>query len=59
MGSDKKGEHIVFRYESEHGVDKGSGLVHSMVVMAANIRDQTPDTGFLNVEEDVLYADAG
>jgi len=41
------------------GVDKDSGLIHSVVVTAANVRDLTPAAELLHGEEKVVYADAG
>jgi IS5 family transposase len=41
------------------GVDKDSGLIHSVVVTAANVHDLTPAADLLHGEEEVVYADAG
>ena len=41
------------------GVDKDSGLVHSVVVTAANVHDLTPAAEVLHGDEDVVYGDAG
>ena len=41
------------------GVDKDSGLIHSIVVTAANVHDLTPAAELLHGEEEVVYGDAG
>jgi len=41
------------------GVDKDSGLIHSVVVTAANVHDLTPAAELLHGEVTVVYADAG
>ena len=41
------------------GVDKDSGLIHSVVITAANVHDLTPAAELLHGGEKVVYADAG
>jgi transposase, IS5 family len=41
------------------GVDKDTGLIHSVVTTAANVHDLTPAAELLHGEEEVVYADAG
>jgi IS5 family transposase len=41
------------------GVDKDTGLIHSVETTAANVHDLTPAPDLLHGEETVLYADAG
>ena len=41
------------------GVDKGSGLIHSVVTTAGNVHGLTPASELLHGEEDVVYGDAG
>jgi IS5 family transposase len=41
------------------GVDKDTGLIHSVETTAANVHDLTPAADLLHGEETVLYADAG
>ena len=41
------------------GVDKDSGLIHSVVITAANVHDLTPAAELLHGDEQVVYADAG
>ena len=41
------------------GLDKDSGLIHSVVVTAANVHDLTPAAELLHGDEQVVYADAG
>jgi IS5 family transposase len=41
------------------GVDKDSGLIHSVVVTAASVYDLTPAADLLHGDEQVVYGDAG
>jgi IS5 family transposase len=41
------------------GVDKDTGLIHSVETTAANVHDLTPAADLLHGEETVVYADAG
>ena len=41
------------------GVDKDSGLIHSLVTTAANVHDLTPAAELLHGDEEVVYGDAG
>jgi IS5 family transposase len=41
------------------GVDKDSGLIHSVVVTAANVHDLTPAAELLHGDDEVDYADEG
>ena len=41
------------------GVDKDSGLIHSVAVTAANVHDLTPVAELLHGDEEVVYGDAG
>jgi len=41
------------------GVDKDSGLIHSVVVTAANVHDLTSAAELLHGYEEVVYGDAG
>jgi IS5 family transposase len=40
------------------GVDKDSGLLHSVVVTAANVHDLTPAAELLHGDEAVVYDNA-
>jgi hypothetical protein len=40
------------------GVDKDSGLIHSVVVTPANVHDLTPAAQRLHADEEVVHADA-
>jgi IS5 family transposase len=40
-------------------MDKGSGLIHSVVVTAANVHDLTPAADLLHGDEEIVYGDAG
>ena len=41
------------------GVDKDSGLIHSVLTTAANVHDLTSASELLHGQEDVVYGDAG
>jgi IS5 family transposase len=41
------------------GVDKDTGLIHSVEITAANVHDLTPAADLLHGEVKVVYADAG
>lgn len=41
------------------GVDKDSGLIHSVVTTAANVHDLTSIAELLHGDEEVVYGDAG
>jgi len=59
MHQTKKGNQWYFGMKVHAGVDKDSGLIHSVVVTAANVHDLTPAAELLHGEEKVVYADAG
>jgi transposase, IS5 family len=40
------------------GVDKDTGLIHSVVITAANVHDLNSAAKLLHGEEQVVYADA-
>jgi transposase, IS5 family len=55
----KKGNQWHFGMKVHAGVDKDSGLIHSVVVTAANVHDLTPAAELLHADEDAVYGDAG
>ena len=59
MHQTKKGNQWYFGMKVHAGVDKDSGLIHSVVVTAANVHDLTPAPELLHGEETLVYADAG
>jgi transposase, IS5 family len=59
MHQTKKGNQWYFGMKIHAGVDKDSGLIHSVVTTAANVHDLTPAAELLQGEEEVVYADAG
>jgi IS5 family transposase len=59
MHQAKKGQQWYFGMKIHAGVDKDSGLIHSVVTTAANVHDLTPAAELLHGEEEVVYADAG
>jgi IS5 family transposase len=59
MHQTKKGNQWYFGMKVHAGVDKDSGLIHSVVVTAANVHDLTPVAELLHGDEHVVYGDAG
>jgi len=59
MHQTKKGNQWYFGMKVHAGVDKDSGLIHSVVVTAANVHDLTPVAELLHGNEEVVYGDAG
>jgi IS5 family transposase len=59
MHQTKKGNQWYFGMKVHIGVDKDSGLIHSVETTAANVHDLTPAADLLHGEEEVVYADAG
>jgi IS5 family transposase len=55
----KKGNQWYFGMKVHAGVDKDSGLIHSVVVTAANVHALTPAAELLHGDEEVVYGDAG
>ena len=59
MHQTKKGNQWSFGMKVHAGVDKDSGLIHSLVTTAANVHDLTPAAELLHGDEEVVYGDAG
>ncbi|AGI23163.1 transposase, IS4 protein [Pseudomonas sp. ATCC 13867] len=59
MHPTRKGNQYYFGAKAHIGADDESGLVHSVVVMAANVADVTQVDKLLHGEENVVCADAG
>ncbi|HFF4354354.1 TPA: IS5-like element ISPa26 family transposase, partial [Acinetobacter baumannii] len=59
MHQTKKGNQYYFGAKAHIGVDDESGLVHSVVVTAANVADVTQVDKLLHGGENVVCADAG
>ena len=59
MHQTKKGNQYYFGAKAHIGVDDESGLVHSVVVTAANVADITQVDKLLHGEENAVCADAG
>lgn len=59
MHQTKKGNQYYFGAKAHIGVDEESGLVHSVVVTAANVADITQVDKLLHGEENVVCVDAG
>ena len=55
----KKGTDWHFEYKAHIGVDKDTGIVHDVVVTAANVSDVTVVPELLTGEEEVVYGDSG
>ena len=59
MCQTKKGNQWYFGMKVHIGVDKDTGLIHSVETTAANVHDLTPAAELLHGEETVVNADAG
>jgi IS5 family transposase len=59
MHQTKKGNQWYYGMKVHVGVDKDSGLIHSVVTTAANVHDLTPAAELLHGDEEVVYGDAG
>src|SRR5699024_10503728 len=55
----KKGNTWYFGYKAHVGVDKDSGLVHTVEALPANVHDVTQTSSLLTGEEDVVYGASG
>ena len=55
----KKGNTWHFGYKAYIGVDKDSGLVHTVKATPANVHDVSEASKLLTGEEDVVYGDSG
>ena len=55
----KKGNTWHFGCKAHIGVDRDSGLVHTVEATAANVSDISETANLLHGEEDTVYADAG
>ena len=55
----KKGNTWHFGYKAHIGVDKDSGLVHTVKATAANVHDVTEASRLLTGDEDEVYGDSG
>ena len=59
MHQTKKGNQWYFGMKVHIGVDNDSGLIHSVVITAANVNYLTPAVELLHGHEEVVYGDAG
>ena len=59
MHQTKKGNQWFHGMKAHTGVDLNSGLVHTVVVTAANVADVTQAGACLHGKEEVVFADAG
>jgi IS5 family transposase len=59
MHQTKKGNQWYFGLKVHIGVDKDSGLIHSVETTSANVHDITRAAQLLHGEEEVVYGDAG
>lgn len=55
----KKGKTWHFGYKAHIGVDRDSGVIHTLKTTAANEHDVTVTAGLLTGEEDEVYGDSG
>jgi len=58
MHQTMKGNQCYFGMKDHIGVDKDSGLIHSVVTAAANVHDLTAAAELLHGDDDVVYGDA-
>ena len=59
MHQTKKGNQWFFGMKADIGVDRDSGLVHTVVSTAANVADVTKTEKLMHGKEKEVYADAG
>jgi IS5 family transposase len=59
MHQTKKGNQWYYGMKVHIGVDKDSGLIHSVETTSANVHDITRAAQLLHGEEEVVYGDAG
>ena len=59
MHQTRKGNQWFFGLKAHIGVDRDSGLVHTVVTTAANVNDVTQTHGLLHGKETAVFADAG
>lgn len=59
MHQTKKGNQWFFGLKAHIGVDRDSGLVHTVVTTAANVNDVTQTHALLHGKEKSVFADAG
>lgn len=59
MHQTKKGNQWYFGMNWHLGVDKDSGLFHSVVTTSANVHDITPAAKLLHGNEELFYGDSG
>jgi IS5 family transposase len=59
MHQTRKGNQWYYGMKVHIGVDKDSGLIHSVVTTAANVHDLTSAAQLLHGDEEVVYGDAG
>ena len=57
--STRKNNTYHFGYKAHIGVDKDSGIVHTVKVTSANVHDVTVVSQLLTGEEEVVYGDSG
>lgn len=57
--STKKGSNWHFGYKAHIGVDKNTGLVHTLKTTSANVHDVTVMQDLLHGEENEVYGDSG
>ena len=57
--STKKGKNWYFGYKAHIGVDKDTGVVHTLKATAANVHDVTMTSQLLTGEEESVYGDSG
>ena len=59
MHQTKRGNHWYFKMKMHLGVDRNSGLIHSVVTTSANVHDLTSAGELLHGDEEMVYTEAG
>lgn len=59
MHQTKKGNQWYFGCKMHHGVDAGTGLIHSISATAANVHDLDEAVNLIRDDDDVVYGDSG
>lgn len=57
--SGEERQYLHFGYKAHIGVDRDSGLVHTVEATAANVHDATETSRLLTGDEDEVYGDSG
>jgi len=59
MHQTKKGNQWYFGCKAHHGVDAGTGIIHSVTFTAANVHDLDEAKNLIREDDEVVYGDSG